>query len=86
MRTLASRGEFVLDVVLPQPLVPQTVANARIRIAPRMDAYYSSQSGYGNDGSNPTPQFTITVLDETKKIDGVETRVVEERETRAGSA
>lgn len=28
--------------------------------------------------------LTITVLDETRKVDGVETRVVEERETRAG--
>jgi hypothetical protein len=29
-------------------------------------------------------QLTITVLDETKKVDGVETRVVEERETKDG--
>ena len=29
-------------------------------------------------------QLTITVLDETKKVDGVETRVVEERETSNG--
>src|SRR4030095_6201749 len=29
-------------------------------------------------------QLTITVLDETKKVDGVETRVVEERETKNG--
>src|ERR1700693_3096085 len=31
-----------------------------------------------------TVRLTITVLDETKKVDGVETRVVEERETSNG--
>ncbi len=31
-----------------------------------------------------TVRLTIAVLDETKKVDGVETRVVEERETRNG--
>src|SRR6059036_1155002 len=29
-------------------------------------------------------QLIITVLNETKKVDGVETRVVEERETKVG--
>jgi hypothetical protein len=29
-------------------------------------------------------QLTVTVLDETRKVDGVETRVVEERETKNG--
>lgn len=39
MPTLASIGEAVLDVVLPQPLRPEAAANARITIAARMDAY-----------------------------------------------
>src|SRR5262245_8348710 len=29
-------------------------------------------------------ESTITVLDETKKVDGVETRIVEEKETKNG--
>jgi hypothetical protein len=46
--TLASIGWAVLDVVLPQALRQQTVVNASAKIATRMDAYYSSQSGNGN--------------------------------------
>jgi hypothetical protein len=37
----------------------------------------------GKEHGKPT-QLTITVLDETKKVDGVETRVVEEKETSEG--
>ena len=51
MRTLASIGEAVPDVELPQALRPQTMASAGIRIAARMDGYYSSQGGDGNGGN-----------------------------------
>jgi hypothetical protein len=39
-------------------------------------------SGEGEDDEEV--ELTITVLDETKEVDGVETRVVEERETEGG--
>lgn len=47
--------------------------------------YFSLQPGYvlrlrNDDGD----ELTITVLEETKMVDGVETRVVEERETEDG--
>jgi hypothetical protein len=50
--------------------------------------YFILEPGYqlvleGKEGGK-TVVLTITVLDETKKVDGVETRVVEERETAAG--
>ncbi len=37
----------------------------------------------GREGGQPVT-LTITVLDETKEVDGVTTRVVEERETKSG--
>jgi hypothetical protein len=37
----------------------------------------------GTEDGKPR-ELTVTVLDETKNVDGVETRVVEERETRNG--
>src|SRR4051812_1598781 len=37
----------------------------------------------GEEDGTPVA-LTITVLDETRRVDGIETRVVEERETRAG--
>jgi len=37
----------------------------------------------GHDGKDPT-RLVITVLEETRKVAGVETRIVEERETRNG--
>jgi hypothetical protein len=50
--------------------------------------YFILESGYilvleGKD-ENEDVTLAITVLDETKKVDGVETRVVEERETAGG--
>lgn len=48
--TLASIGEGVLDVVLPQALRPKAMASTRISVGPRIDACYSSGSGNGNGG------------------------------------
>lgn len=51
--------------------------------------YFVLQPGYqlvlkGKEGSSVV-QLTITVLDETKTIDGIPTRIVEERETHDGA-
>src|SRR5213594_3418106 len=46
--------------------------------------YFILEPGYTLVMEGEGAQLTITVLDETKKIDGVETRVVEERETKGG--
>jgi hypothetical protein len=46
--------------------------------------YFILEPGYRLVLEDGTEQLTITVLDETKKIDSVETRVVEERETNVG--
>jgi hypothetical protein len=46
--------------------------------------YFILEPGYYLDLEGGDIQLTITVLSETKKVDGVETRVVEERETKDG--
>jgi len=50
--------------------------------------YFILEPGYqlvfeGKDGDKPA-RLAITVLDETRKVDGVETRIIEERETLDG--
>lgn len=46
--------------------------------------YFILEPGYTLVLEGGNAQLTITVLNETKKVDGVETRVVEERETKGG--
>jgi hypothetical protein len=46
--------------------------------------YFILEPGYFLVLAKGNEELTITVLDETKKVDGVETRVVEERETNKG--
>jgi hypothetical protein len=46
--------------------------------------YFILEPGYYLVLEGGDTQLTITVLNETKKVDGVETRVVEERETKGG--
>ena len=46
--------------------------------------YFILEPGYFLVLRKGNEELTITVLDETKKVDGVETRVVEERETKNG--
>jgi hypothetical protein len=46
--------------------------------------YFILEPGYQLILRKGNEELTITVLDETKKVDGVETRVVEERETKKG--
>jgi hypothetical protein len=46
--------------------------------------YFSLEPGYRLCLEYGKDTLTITVLDETKVVDGVKTRVVEERETRGG--
>ncbi|MGN6136958.1 MAG: hypothetical protein ACTHOU_20950 [Aureliella sp.] len=48
------------------------------------NAYFSLEPGTQSRFAGGDETLVITVLDETKKIDGVETRVVEERETKDG--
>ena len=46
--------------------------------------YFILEPGYRLVLEGDGAQLIITVLNETKKVDGVETRVVEERETKGG--
>jgi len=46
--------------------------------------YFILEPGYTLVLEGGDARLTITVLNETKKVDGVETRVVEERETKGG--
>jgi hypothetical protein len=46
--------------------------------------YFVLEPGYVMTLEGGTERLTITVLDETKNVEGVETRVIEERETNAG--
>lgn len=46
--------------------------------------YFYLEPGYRLVFEGGKEQLTITVLEETKMVDGVQTRVVEERETRGG--
>ena len=75
------------------PLQPQTGAGfqSAFRVDPKTlgtkgaNAYFNLTPGYRleyRDGNNTD---TLTVLNETKVIDGVETRVVEDRESKNGA-
>lgn len=46
--------------------------------------YFILEPGYRMYFKSPDGDLTITVLNETKTVDGVETRIVEERETEGG--
>jgi len=46
--------------------------------------YFILEPGYYLVLRKGNEELTVTVLDETKKVDGVETRVVEEKETKNG--
>lgn len=46
--------------------------------------YFILEPGYRLELSSGAERLVITVLDETRQIDNVETRVVEERETKSG--
>jgi hypothetical protein len=46
--------------------------------------YFVLEPGYVTTLEGGAERLTITVLDETRNVDGVETRVIEERETIAG--
>lgn len=83
----------------PQPkTAPKTVA-ADKDTRPFTDEFHVEPGELGPTGRNPyfilepghyrvmkkgDEEVTITVLDETKKVDGVETRVIEEKETKNG--
>ena len=47
--------------------------------------YFVLEPGYVLVLEGGGVQLTVTVLDETKQVDGVQTRVVEERETKGGA-
>lgn len=46
--------------------------------------YFILEPGYQLFFKSPDGDLTITVLNETKMVDGIETRIVEERETEGG--
>src|SRR5262245_49746854 len=46
--------------------------------------YFILEPGYQHTYKGEDEELTITVLEETKLVDGVETRVVEERESADG--
>jgi hypothetical protein len=46
--------------------------------------YFILEPGYALVLEDGTERLTITVLNETRKVDNVDTRIVEERETRGG--
>src|SRR5437773_1384357 len=48
------------------------------------NAFFILEPGYQLVLENGNERLVISVLNETKKVDGVETRVVEERETNDG--
>ena len=48
-------------------------------------AYFVLQPGYRLHFTHGEGTLTVTVLNDTKMVDGVETRVVEERETKKGA-
>ncbi len=83
----------------PQDRVAPKEVKAEKDAAVWTDTFAIEAGDLGPTGSNPyfilepgpfrilrkgTEELTITVLDETKKVDGVETRVIEEKETKDG--
>jgi hypothetical protein len=46
--------------------------------------FYILEPGYQSTFEDGSTRLVVTVLDETKTVDGVETRIVEERETEKG--
>jgi hypothetical protein len=60
-----------------------TVDKANLVDAGR-NTYFILEPGYRLTFENGKDTLTVTVLDETKMVDGVKTRVVEERETEGG--
>lgn len=82
-----------------QDKAPPKDAKAEKDTGPWTDSFPVEPGELGPTGRNPyfilepgyflvlrkgEEELTITVLDETKKVDGVETRVVEEKETKKG--
>jgi len=70
----AAEKAFTDHFVLDKADLSSTGANPYFSLQPGYQLYLKSKDG----------DLTITVLDETKTVDGVETRIVEERETEAG--
>jgi hypothetical protein len=83
----------------PQAKAPTRDARADKDAGAWTDSFLVEKGELGPTGRNPyfilepgyflvlrkgNEELTITVLDETKKVDGVETRVVEEKETKKG--
>ena len=53
-------------------------------MASGQNPYFILEPGYFLELKGKNATLTITVLDETKDVDGVKTRVIEERETKRG--
>jgi hypothetical protein len=86
-------GQSISQVKTPAAVEPAKVASAYT------EEFAEDKADLGPTGRNPffilepgyflvlrkgNEELTITVLDEIKKVDGVETRIVEERETNKG--
>lgn len=70
----AAAPAFTDDFLMDKSDLASTGSNPYFNLEPGFQQYYKSPDG----------DLTITVLDETKMVDGVETRIVEERETENG--
>src|SRR5262245_6810404 len=66
------------------PWVEPTLPAASTLSSTGRSPYFVLEPGYQLVLTDDSDRLTITVLEETKTVDGVETRVVEERETKDG--
>ena len=73
-KSIADSASWTEDFGIDKADLSSTGSNPYFILDPGYQLYFESKKG----------NLTITVLDETKTIDGVETRVVEERETEGG--
>jgi len=73
-KSIAGSASWTEDFGIDKADLSSTGSNPYFILEPGYQLYFEGKEG----------NLTITVLDETKTIDGVETRVVEERETEGG--
>ena len=82
---LVAAGALVLAACVRTELWTAEFPIARGELGPTgRNAYFILEPGYSLVLEGGGEQLTVTVLNETRMVDGVETRVVEERETKNG--
>ena len=78
-------GVLVLAQKPPDETWTKDFAQDKADLSPTgRNPYFILEPGYTLVLADGKEQLTVTVLDETREIDGVQTRVVEERETDGG--